>query len=147
MDVFECLSSAMSSSLLSLFCSKLLSKSYLIFALVSASSFINTPAFALRPPTSDPLIVGIHNDLWPCSQKTDVGYQGSTMDIWEKIATKHSLSYELKPFSTMEELVVATTSNEVDLVASCHIISAERASRVDFSVPIAYSSIAILSRR
>ena len=147
MDVFECLSSAMSSSLLSLFCSKLLSKSFLIFALVSASSFINTPAFALRLLTPDPLIVGIHNDLWPCSQKADVGYQGSTMDIWEKIATKHSLSYELKPFSTMEELVVATSSNEVDLVASCHIISAERASRVDFSVPISYSSIAILSRR
>lgn len=118
--------------------------SIFVGALITCSA---VPAIAVQPETSTPLVVGIRRDLPPCPEMNDSGYQGFALDIWGNIANKHSLSYELKPFSTVEGLISASTVNDADLVVSCHIVTAERASRVDFSIPIGYSSIAITSKQ
>ena len=111
------------------------------------NTFWPPSAFAYKPEASNPLVIGIYDGLRLCAQKDDSGYSGFTIDLWNKIAKNNSLPYVFKAFPSMEDLVVASELNDIDLAVSCHVISPERASRVDFSVPIAYSSIAIVSKR
>ena len=118
--------------------------SFLVICLLA--TFGSTSAIANEPESSNPLVIGIYDGLWPCAEKDATGYKGLTIDIWNKIANRHSLDYIIKPLPSIDGLVNAAEKNEVDLVVSCHVVTPERASRVDFSVPFSYSSIAILSR-
>ena len=120
---------------------------YVFFILYLLNAFWPPSAFAYKPEASNPLVIGIYDGLRLCAQKDDSGYSGFTIDIWDKIAKNNSLPYVFKALPSMEDLVVASELNDIDLAVSCHVISPERASRVDFSVPIAYSSIAIVSKR
>ena len=119
--------------------------SFLVICLLA--TFGSTSAIANEPESSNPLVIGIYDGLWPCAEKDATGYKGLTIDIWNKIARRQSLDYIFKPLPSVEGLINAAEKNEVDLVVSCHVITAERASRVDFSVPFSYSSIAILSKK
>ena len=110
-------------------------------------TFGTTSSIANETKSSNPLVIGIYDGLWPCAEKDATGYKGLTIDIWNKIANRHSLDYIIKPLPSIDGLVNAAEKNEVDLVISCHVITPERASRVDFSVPFSYSSIAILSKK
>lgn len=117
------------------------------FVICLLATLGSTSAVANEPESSNPLVIGIYDGLWPCAEKDSTGYKGLAIDIWNKIARRQSLDYIIKPLPSIEGLVNAAEKNEVDLVVSCHVITAERASRVDFTVPFSYSSIAILSKR
>ena len=106
--------------------------SFLVICLLA--TFGSTSAIANEPESSNPLVIGIYDGLWPCAEKDATGYKGLTIDIWSKIANRHSLDYIIKPLPSIEGLVSAAENNEVDLVVSCHVITTERGSRVDFSV-------------
>ena len=118
-----------------------------LFLLLLVGAFGPPSSIAHKLESLNPLVIGIYDGLWPCTEKDGSGYKGLTIDIWDKIARRHSLLYLIKPLPSIGDLVNAAEMNDVDLIVSCQIISAERASRVDFSVPFSYSSIAILSTK
>ena len=60
-------------------------------------------------------MIGIYDGLGGCAQKDDSGYNGFTIDIWNKIAKNNSLPYVIKALPSMEDLVVASELNDIDL--------------------------------
>ena len=92
------------------------------------------------------LIVGTVDNYLPCSDETSEGYEGLSIDIWRRVAEKLQQPYALVNIPSFSAAIDSAAFGSVDLIASCHKITAERVERVDFSVPYTRASLGILSR-
>lgn len=92
------------------------------------------------------LLVGIVDNYLPCSDETSEGYEGLSIDIWRRVAEKLQQPYTLVSIPSFSAAVDSAAFGSVDIIASCHKITAERVERVDFSIPYTRDSLGILSR-
>ena len=92
------------------------------------------------------LLVGTVDNYLPCSDETSEGHEGLSIDIWRRVAEKLQQPYTLVSIPSFSAAVDSAAFGSVDLIASCHKITAERVERVDFSVPYTRDSLGILSR-
>ena len=92
------------------------------------------------------LLVGTVDNYLPCSDQTSEGYEGLSIDIWRRVAEKLNQPYTLVSIPSFSAAVDSASYGSVDIVASCHKITAGRLERVSFSVPYTRDSLGILSR-
>ena len=94
-----------------------------------------------------PLRVGIVDNYLPCSDTTANGFEGFSIEIWRRVSERLNQPYSLVSLPSFSAAVDRAADGSVDLVASCHRITAARVQRVEFSVPYTQDSLAILSRK
>lgn len=92
------------------------------------------------------LLVGTVDNYLPCSDETSEGFEGLSIEIWRRVAERLNKSYTLVSIPSFSAAVDSAAFGSVDIVASCHKITAERVERVDFSVPYTRDSLGILSK-
>ena len=92
------------------------------------------------------LLVGTVDNYLPCSDETSEGYEGLSIEIWRRVAEKLNQSYTLVSIPSFSAAVDSAAFGSVDIIVSCHKITAGRVERVDFSVPYTRDSLGILSK-
>ena len=92
------------------------------------------------------LLVGTVDNYLPCSDETSEGFEGLSIEIWRRVAEKLNQSYTLVSIPSFSAAVDSAAFGSVDIIASCHKITAGRVERVDFSVPYTRDGLGILSK-
>ncbi|MEM8853140.1 MAG: transporter substrate-binding domain-containing protein [Pseudomonadota bacterium] len=77
---------------------------------------------------------GVHIDP-PFVMKTDDGYTGMAIELWNTIAEARNIETELVEFDTIRELVGAVRDGEVDAAITAITITEARAQFIDFTHP------------
>ncbi|MDP3068444.1 transporter substrate-binding domain-containing protein [Methylocystis sp.] len=71
----------------------------------------------------------------PFVMKTDQGFTGFAIDLWEESAKRMGLDFEYREASTLQELLDSVTTGKSDVAVTELTINAERMERMDFSQP------------
>lgn len=71
----------------------------------------------------------------PFVQKSDDGYSGMAIELWENIARDLQLQYRYREYNSFETLIDAVAKGEVQIAISNLTITKDRASRISFSQP------------
>jgi ABC-type amino acid transport substrate-binding protein len=103
-----------------------------------------TPA-ATAPPAAGavPLKVAVYV-VPPFVIKTDTGYGGMAIDIWQDTASKLGLSYQYVEMPTFSDLLQAVSSGQVDIAVADISITQERMQRMDFTQPWYNSGLRVM---
>ncbi|MGM0644077.1 MAG: glutamine ABC transporter substrate-binding protein GlnH [Thermodesulfobacteriota bacterium] len=84
---------------------------------------------------AEKLYVGVDTSFVPFEYKGDDGeYTGFDIDLWEEIADRIDVEYELKPMD-FNGLIPALTSGNIDAALAAIFITSEREKSIDFSHP------------
>lgn len=67
--------------------------------------------------------------------KTDDGFTGMVVQVWETVARDLSLSYEYQLFSSFRDLLAATQAGEINVAVSNISVTSARAELLDFTPP------------
>ena len=92
-----------------------------------------------------PLIVGIEHNP-PFVVDDGAGWSGESIDIVEAIAAELERTIEYVELETIDELLTAAETGNVDMSISAITMTAARERRIDFSHPYASTHIAVLVR-
>lgn len=97
--------------------------------------FVSTPACAetSSPPAKKMQVVVLESP--PFVMKTDQGFTGFAIDLWEESARRMGLDYDYREASTLQELLDSVTTGKSDVAVTELTINAERMERMDFSQP------------
>ena len=85
-------------------------------------------------PAVEPVKVGVFVNP-PFVMKDGEQLSGMAIDLWRDLATKLDQEYRFVEFPTVQDLVQATASGNVDVAVSNLTINQSRAERVDFTQP------------
>lgn len=117
-----------------------------------ASFFVACLLFIIMPfhsqaygQQNDELIVGVAGDepfVVNVDQQT-----GISLEIWQIVANKKDLNYQLVSFKSIPNALNAMQEGEVDIVAGPISITPERAKGMKFTQPYYQSSISIMSSK
>ena len=93
------------------------------------------PAYAetSSPPAKKMQVVVLESP--PFVMRTDQGFTGLAIDLWEESAKRMGLDYEYREASTLQELLDSVTTGKSDVAVTELTINAERMERMDFSQP------------
>ena len=113
----------------------------LVFSLGAIPIFLHAQgtgpsATALRVAVagSEPFVLDDESDI-----------RGLSVDVWEAVASRLNLEFELFVAADIADALGLLTSRDADVVVGPVSITAERAGRVDFTQPYFNSSLAILA--
>lgn len=98
-------------------------------------------AQAQSKPAQSPLIVGVKITP-PFIIKTENGYTGLSIDLWERIADRIGRSYEYKEYDFLG-LLDATAKGRVDLSINPFSVTSEREEKMDFTQPFYVANLAL----
>lgn len=94
------------------------------------------------------LVVGIVDDYMPCSDLNDSNlYTGFSLELWRRVSEVAGIDYSLKPIPTFSQAIRQIADGEIDVLASCPWVTADRLELVDFTLPYTSTKIAVLSRK
>lgn len=101
--------------------------------------FLATGAGAQEAPATTaaagkPLAVGVFVEP-PFVQATPKGFSGMAIELWQRVADAQGLTYSYTSFSSIKELLAATTSGQVDIAVAGLTITEGRLRRMDFTQP------------
>jgi glutamine transport system substrate-binding protein len=114
-----------------------------ILTLILCFSLFGQANITQAEPTTT-IVVGIDEDLKPFSYKNAAGkYVGFDIDIWQSIANKLGLNYELTPMK-FEQIIPALQSGSIDTAIAAITITAAREKIIDFSYPYFDSGLSIM---
>lgn len=118
-----------------------------IFKLVKTASFnrlrclfmlllIHCPGFlsGQQPDTTSPLKVGVYVSP-PFVMKTEQGFAGMSIELWETMADDLHLAYRYEMVPTFRELVQRTAEGRIDIAVTNLTITQNRAKQIDFTQP------------
>jgi polar amino acid transport system substrate-binding protein len=89
------------------------------------------------------LLVAI-KPLTPFVIKSGSGFEGYSIDLWNKVASKNGWQTEYKYFKTVKEVLAAVAAKQVDVGIAGISITKEREKVVDFSLPMFNSGLQVL---
>lgn len=92
------------------------------------------------------LVVGTDITAAPFEFRQDGKYTGFDIELWQEIAKRLKLDYQLKPVS-FDGLIPGLQSGVFDVVIAGVVIRPDRAKVVDFSIPYYISGISILAKK
>jgi polar amino acid transport system substrate-binding protein len=115
---------------------------WVLLALLLISS-LSTAAKA----NSRTLKVGVVDDQPPCSDKVNRTFKGSAVDIWQQVALRSDLRFELQMIPSAELGIRKAAAGDIDLVISCLNITPYRLQRVSFSTPYSDDGLALLTKK
>ncbi len=98
----------------------------------------------LAPTTTQPPLKVYTKPIEPFSFERDGKALGFSIDLWDRVAKKMGVPYEIHWVKTVGELIDKLTSNEADIGVAAISITAEREAVVDFSTPFYESGLAVL---
>jgi len=113
----------------------------LLVAVIPAS----TPAGAQGDPPAAPLTIAVR-EIRPFAYRTDQGWSGYSIEMWEETAKQLDLSYRYVEVATVKDQIASVTSGRTQAALGAISITAERAQVVEFSQPMFDSGIQILVR-
>lgn len=87
------------------------------------------------------IIVGIKHTP-PFIIKSNKGYQGVSIDLWNTIAAQKRLNFEYKEYN-FKDLLNAIAQNEVDVCINPFSVTSDRMELIDFTQPFYISNLAI----
>ena len=87
-----------------------------------------------RAATDEPVRVGVYVSP-PFVIKTDDGYSGMAIELWEANAETLDLQWRYEPYQTVGALIDAAAEGEIDVAISNLTITKGRAERIDFTYP------------
>ena len=99
---------------------------------------------ALRQANSKPILVGV-TEAPPFSYKVDGEWQGLSIDLWKNIARDLGIKYTIRDF-TIEELISALDTSEVDVGVGALDITAERDENMRFGHTFHHSGYGVATR-
>lgn len=107
----------------------------LLFVLVL---FISLSADTITMGVSEfePNVIYSGNDI--------IGYD---IDMWNEIASRANLTYDIKKFDQFNDLLASVDSGDVDVAMAGITITSERENRFDFSYPYMRSNLAVMSKK
>jgi polar amino acid transport system substrate-binding protein len=105
-----------------------------------------TPAGAQQPvPPGDKVTIAVR-EIRPFAYRTERGWSGYSIEMWEAAARKLDLSYEYVEVPTVKDQIEAVTSGRTKAALGAISITAERARVVEFTQPMFDSGLQILVR-
>jgi ABC-type amino acid transport substrate-binding protein len=101
--------------------------------------------FIFTAASAESLTVGVKQSP-PFAIKEGAYWSGDSIDIVEGIAADLDQTITYKQYNTVDELLSAVQSGDVDMAISAITITAAREANIDFSYPYMSSNLAILTR-
>lgn len=95
-------------------------------------------------PTKNKIIIGL-KDAPPFVIKTDAGYSGVSVDLWNEIANSLNIEYEYRYYN-LPDLLDAIKNNEVDLSINPLTVTAERMQKFSFTQPYYITNLGIATK-
>ena len=105
--------------------------------------FAASPARA-QPAAEAPTLQVYTKPIEPFSFERDGKALGFSIDLWERVANKIGVKYEIHWVKTVGNLIDALKSKQADIGVAAISITAEREALVDFSTPFYESGLAVL---
>ncbi|MCG6859325.1 MAG: transporter substrate-binding domain-containing protein [Salaquimonas sp.] len=87
-----------------------------------------------QPSTINPVRVGVYVSP-PFVTKTDDGFTGMSVELWQSLANSLGLQSRYETFPTFGALVDATAEGKIDVAVTNLTITKGRAERIDFTYP------------
>lgn len=81
------------------------------------------------------LRVGVVGGSAPCTYLNHSEWRGIAIDLWRLIADHEKLSYTVSEWSSVNAMLEATRSDDLDLAVGCLSISPDRFRRFQFTLP------------
>ena len=103
---------------------------------------ICTPAGGLAEPRV--LRVGVVDGSQPCSYREAGIWKGLAVELWTQVAQRENLHYRLQPMSSIQSMLDATRSNELDVAVECINLSPSRLRKYEFSLPFQEDGQAVM---
>lgn len=95
---------------------------------------------------SKKMIVGLKVDPPYIMKDNDGSYYGLSVDIWYKISSDLSISYEFREFVHVQDMIVALGGNKIDLAINPLPVSGQYIRKLDVTQPFLTSRMAIAIR-
>lgn len=114
-------------------------KTYLHFLLALV---LVTPMFTVGQPVDEKLTVALRVSP-PFIMKSDGGYAGVSVDLWEEIAPVIGRAFEYREYDDLGRMLHDIESGEVDLCINPLTVTSERLTRFSFTQPYFISGMAI----
>jgi polar amino acid transport system substrate-binding protein len=103
---------------------------------------ICTPAGGLAEPRV--LRVGVVDGSQPCSYREAGIWKGLAVELWTQVAQRENLHYRLQPMSSIQSMLDATRSDELDVAVECINLSPSRLRKYEFSLPFQEDGQAVM---
>jgi polar amino acid transport system substrate-binding protein len=104
------------------------------------------PAGAQQPvPPGEKVTIAVR-EIRPFAYKTERGWSGYSIEMWEAAARKLDLAYEYVEVATVKDQIESVTSGRTQAALGAISITAERAEVVEFTQPMFDSGLQILVR-
>lgn len=108
------------------------------------SAQVGTTENPKTPAEGNKLRVGIVGYPPTVIQSTPEQISGISVVYWQELAETLGLTYELVPYSNIEESLAAVADGKVDLALGSISITAERIDRFDFTYPVFQTDLTLL---
>src|SRR5688572_3069140 len=128
----------------------------LVLAFVPATASAQAPGDAAptaAPPTPEvappapPAKLQVYTKpIEPFAFQRDGKDLGFALDLWQRVAAKLGVEYEVHWVETVGKLIEAVTSKQADIGIAAISITSDREKSVDFTTPYYESGLAILTR-
>lgn len=105
-----------------------------LFTPLAALLLAGLPVAAVANPTPV-LRVGVVDGSQPCSFFEGGAWQGLAVRLWGQIAERESIPYVLRPMPSIQAMLEATRSGQLDVAVECINLSPDRLRRYRFSLP------------
>jgi polar amino acid transport system substrate-binding protein len=107
--------------------------------------FLLCIVFAAYAPTASAQTLQVYTKpIEPFAFERDGKALGFSIDLWDRVAKKIGVEYEVHWVQTVGELIDKLKTNEADIGVAAISITAEREAVVDFSTPFYESGLAVL---
>ncbi len=94
---------------------------------LTSSSYLVAAEHALR--------VGVVGGSAPCTYRSHSEWRGIAIDLWHLIADREKFSYTVSEWSSVNAMLEATRSDDLDLAVGCLSISPDRFRQIQFTLP------------
>ncbi|QPN58192.1 transporter substrate-binding domain-containing protein [Synechococcus sp. CBW1107] len=94
---------------------------------------------------SEPVLrVGVVDGAPPCSYRDAGDWQGLSIELWNRIATREGLPYVVTEWPSVQEMLEATRTGRLDVAVGCINVSPDRLARYRFSLPFQEDGLAVM---
>jgi ABC-type amino acid transport substrate-binding protein len=90
------------------------------------------------------LRVGVVDGSQPCSYREKGAWTGLAVELWARVAQSKDLPYVLRPMPSINAMLEATRSGQLDVAVECINITPERLRSYRFSLPFQEDGQAVL---
>jgi polar amino acid transport system substrate-binding protein len=97
----------------------------------------------LRQAEARTFIVGTKEAAPFAMEEPDGTWTGISIDLWDKIARELDITYKLRKFENLQELIEAVEKRQIDIAVAALTITAEREKAFDFTHPFYTTGLSI----